>query len=213
MDDQLHLNQETVYQVPHGDLRTIRIGMKFVPHSLMFETTETSHNLWRLYTDLSDGSTVCFSVYLWWPVLGVSVRYWNRISGNGVKDKIIAEAQKCCRVNSMIQTTFLTYLKNEKTGYDPQRICAWGKNSEQRIVRIGAVNVMEEYFERGRKLERNETSTLFRTVPLFILSCSENFPRRGGNFTRLIHSTLRQPTFFCLLKWKSSTEKEEFTMC
>jgi hypothetical protein len=45
MEDQLHFNRETIYQIADGDLGTSSICIKFVPHSLMIETTESSHDL------------------------------------------------------------------------------------------------------------------------------------------------------------------------
>jgi len=44
MEDRLHFNRETIYQIPHGDMGTSVFCMKFVFHSLMTETTESSRN-------------------------------------------------------------------------------------------------------------------------------------------------------------------------
>jgi hypothetical protein len=84
MQDQLHIEEETIHYILKKDFGKRKMYLKFVPHSLLEEHKEnrvtTSEDIIQNFSQLHHYSR---------RVFGFSANFQNKISEHGVENKII----------------------------------------------------------------------------------------------------------------------------
>lgn len=143
IENQLHFKQETVHQIHHENLWNRMICTRLVTHSLTGDQKEDSHTLWTLHPDSLDQPTLSQLHCYWLWVMGVSVWSWNKMSKHEQKTKSSLRPKKFCFQSQGSKRWWSLWWK----GCDPQRICAWLKNSEHWIAQTGSRKVTKVDFE------------------------------------------------------------------